>query len=66
MMIQKQDKKREQLQIFYTDSPVPQYYLHRLIDKEIDWNFIYGLDEDIYSSDTGRPSMDPLFRTEIP
>jgi transposase len=57
MMTQNADKKRDQLQIFCMDDLVPQDHLLRLIDKAIDWNIIYDLVEDTYSSDTGRPSM---------
>lgn len=66
MMTQNSDKKRDQLQIFCMDDLVPQDHLLRLIDKAIDWNFIYGLVEDMYSSDTGRPSMDPVMLIKIP
>ena len=42
------------------DDLVPQDHMLRLIDKAIDWSFIYDLVEDKYSSDMGRPSMDPV------
>lgn len=66
MMTQNADKKRDQLQIFCMDDLVPRDHLLRLIDKAIDWNFIYDLVEDKYSSDTGRPSMDPVTLIKIP
>ena len=59
MMTQNADKKREQMQIFCMDDMVPQDHLLRIIDKAINWNFIYDLVVDKYSSDNGRPSMDP-------
>ena len=45
---------------------VPQDHLLRIIDKAIDWTFIYDLVKDKYSHDTGRPSMDPVTLIKIP
>lgn len=59
MLTKEADKKREQIMMFCMDDLVPQDHLLRIIDKAINWNFIYDLVEDKYSSDTGRPSMDP-------
>ena len=42
------------------DEMVPKDHLLRIIDKAIDWTFIYDLVKDKYSHDTGRPSMDPV------
>lgn len=66
MMTQNADKKREQLQVFCMDDMVPRDHLLRIIDKAIDWNFIYDLVVDKYSSDNGRPSMDPVMLIKIP
>ncbi len=66
MMTQNADKKREQIQMFCMDDLVPQDHLLRLIDKAIRWEFIYELVEDKYSSDNGRPSMDPVMLIKIP
>lgn len=66
MMTQNADKKREQLQMFCMDDMVPQDHLLRIIDKAIDWNFIYDLVEDKYCSDNGRPSLDPVMLIKIP
>ena len=41
MMTRNADKKREQLLMFCMDAMVPQNHMLRLIDKAIDWNFIY-------------------------
>ena len=48
------------------DDLVPKDHLLRLIDKAIDWTFIYDLVEDKYSPDFGRPSMDPVMLIKIP
>ncbi len=66
MMTQNSDKKREQYQMFCMDDLVPENHLLRLIDKAIDWTFIYTLVEDKYSPDFGRPSMDPVTLIKIP
>lgn len=66
MMTQNADKKREQLQMFCMDDMVPQDHLLRLIDKAIDWSFIYDLVQEKYSNDNGRPSIDPVMLIKIP
>lgn len=66
MMTKDADKKREQIQMFCMDDMVPQNHMLRLIDKAIDWSFIYELVEDKYCSDNGRPSMDPVMLIKIP
>ena len=45
------------------------YYLYSntsLIDKAIDWTFIYDLVEEKYCLDNGRPSMDLVMLIKIP
>ena len=66
MMTQNTDKKREQIQMFCMDDLVPKDHLLRLIDKAIDWSFIYDLVEEKYCSDNGRPSIDPVVLIKIP
>ena len=66
MMTSNADKKREQIQMFCMDDLVPEDHLLRIIDKAIDWSFIYDLVEDKYSADIGRPSMDPVTLIKIP
>lgn len=66
MMTKNADKKREQMLMFCMDDMVPQDHMLRLIDKAIDWNFIYDLVEEKYCADNGRPSMDPVMLIKIP
>ncbi len=66
MMTQNADKKREQIQMFCMDDMVPEDHLLRIIDKAIDWTFIYDLVQEKYSPDQGRPSMDPVMLIKIP
>ena len=53
-------------QFLCMDDMVPQDHLLRIIDKAIDWNFIYDLVVEKYSQDNGRPSMDPVMLIKIP
>ena len=66
MMTKNADKKREQMMMFCMDDMVPQNHMLRLIDKAINWNFIYELVEEKYCPDNGRPSMDPVMLIKIP
>ena len=66
MMTQNTDKNRTQIQMFCMDDLVPQDHLLRLIDKAIDWSFIYDLVEEKYCADNGRPSIDPVVLIKIP
>lgn len=66
MMTKDADKKREQIQMFCMDDMIPKDHMLRLIDKAINWQFIYDLVEDKYCLDNGRPSMDPVMLIKIP
>ena len=66
MMTQENEKVRKQMQIVCIDDLVPQNHLLRIIDKAIDWSFIYDLVKDKYSQETGRPSIDPVTLIKIP
>ena len=66
MMTKNADKKREQMMMFSMDDMVPQNHMLRLIDRAINWNFIYDLVEEKYCPNNGRPSMDPVMLIKIP
>lgn len=52
---------------FYTlDQLVPNDHFLRQVDNLIDFDFIYDLVEETYSSDNGRPSLDPVMLVKIP
>ncbi len=59
-MITKNSKRLAQMQIISLESLVPEEHLLRKIDRAVDFSFIYDLVEEKYSSDTGRPSLDPV------
>lgn len=46
MITEQTEKVRTQLQIVSIDELVPQDHLLRIIDKAIDWSFIYDLVRD--------------------
>lgn len=65
-MLKKSDQsKRDQMQIVSLDQLVPHDHLVRKIDANISFEFIYDLVKDLYSEDTGRPSLDPVMLFKI-
>lgn len=50
MINEEKEKNRKQMQIVCIDDLVPQDHLLRIIDKAIDWSFIYDLLYDLNSS----------------
>ena len=65
MMTKMQMKKRTD-DVVFMDDMVPQNHMLRLIDKAINWNFIYDLVEESYCQDNGRLSMDSVMLIKIP
>ena len=65
-MISKNNNNVDQVQIVSLEQLVPADHLLRKIDEAVDFSFIYDLVEDKYSSDTGRPSVDPVTLIKIP
>lgn len=66
MMTESPDKVRKRVTFTCIDDLVPEDHLLRIIDKAIDWTFIYELVREKYSSDNGRPSIDPVTLIKIP
>lgn len=66
MMQRNIDKNRQTMRVISIDDLVPKDHLLRLIDKAINFDFIYDLVEDKYSHDNGRPSIDPIMLIKIP
>lgn len=66
MLTQNKDKKREQIQMFCMDELVPKDHLLRQVENAIDWSFIYGLVQDRYCINNGRPSIDVVTLIKIP
>ncbi len=66
MITEQTERIRNQIQMVSIDELVPQDHLLRIIDKAIDWSFIYDLVRNKYSPDNGRPSIDPVVLIKIP
>ena len=64
-MLSKKENKRSQVEIYSLDDLVPKDHLVRKIDKAISFDFIYDLVEDLYCSNNGRPSIDPVVLIKI-
>ena len=66
-MITKNDScdKKTQIQMISLDQLVPDDHILRKIDRYIDFSFIYDLVEEKYSTETGRPSIDPVVLIKI-
>ena len=65
-MISKNRKREPQMQIVSLEQLVPEDHLLRKIDAAVDFDFIYDLVEGKYSTETGRPSIDPVTLIKIP
>ena len=65
-MITKNASNKGQMQIVSLDQLVPEDHILRKIDSAVDFSFIYDLVEEKYSSDNGRPSIDPVMLVKIP
>lgn len=66
IMISKNNNNVNQIQIVSLEQLVPEDHLLRKIDAAVDFSFIYDLVEDKYSTETGRPSIDPVTLIKIP
>ena len=66
-MITKNDSndKKTQIQMISLDQLVPDDHILRKIDRYIDFSFIYDLVVEKYSTETGRPSVDPVVLIKI-
>ncbi|EHL78396.1 hypothetical protein HMPREF1015_01668, partial [Bacillus smithii 7_3_47FAA] len=60
MLTKNTQMNRDQIEMIALDQLVPADHLVRKIDAAIDFSFIYSLVQDMYSSERGRPSIDPV------
>lgn len=65
MLRKKSKTNTRQMQMVCIEDLVPQDHILRIISQNIDFNFIYDLVEDLYSANTGRPSIDPVSLIKI-
>ena len=66
MMKKGNGAKRDQVEIISLDELVPAEHIVRKIEAAIDWSFIYGMVEESYCEDNGRPSLDPVILIKLP
>jgi len=65
MLTREKKLERDQVEMLCIEDLVPKDHLLRDIDKAIDFDFIYDEVKDLYSNDTGRPSVDPVVLIKI-
>ena len=56
---------RRQIGFYTLDELVPKDHFLRKVEETIDFSFIYDVVEDSYSSDNGRPSLDPVLQLTV-
>lgn len=57
--------KRMNMEMVWMDDLVPSDHLVRKLDAAIDFDFIYPMVEDLYASNNGRPSVDPVLLMKL-
>jgi transposase len=65
MLTKRNDNNRNQIVMSSIEDLVPEEHLLRKIDNAINFDFIYEMVEDLYSNETGRPSIDPVVLIKI-
>ena len=64
-MLSKDKMERSQVEFFSIDDFVPKDHLLRKIDSIINFTKIYEFVSDLYCSNNGRPSIDPVVLFKI-
>lgn len=59
-MLKKWQNERDQVEMVWLEDLVPKEHLLRQIDAAVDFGKIYGIVDELYSEDTGRPSVDSV------
>lgn len=65
MLNKPQRESRREIQIISIEDLVPENHILRDIDRAINLDFIYDEVKDLYCSDNGRPSVDPVVLFKI-
>jgi transposase len=60
MLTKTKQMNRDQIEMIALEQLVPADHLVRKIEASMDFSFIYSLVEDMYSSERGRPIIDPV------
>ena len=64
-MLETGQMNQDNVEMVNIDMLVPEDHLLRKIDAAIDFTKIYEFVKDLYSEDTGRPSIDPVVLFKI-
>ncbi|MCL2509288.1 MAG: hypothetical protein FWF05_08950 [Oscillospiraceae bacterium] len=64
-MLERAEDKRKNIEIVGIESLEPSDHLLQKIEKAVDFQKIYGMVEQYYSADNGRPSADPVILVKI-
>ena len=64
-MIDREKDRRGMVEILSIEETVPSDHLLRKIDQAVDFHRIYEMVEDLYSTDYGRRSVDPVIMFKI-
>ncbi|MGL5514891.1 MAG: IS1182 family transposase [Sporomusa sp.] len=64
-MLERKKDLRNAVEIVCLEELIPQNHLLRKIDSTVDFSKIYGLVEELYCHDNGRPSVDPVVLFKI-
>jgi transposase len=60
MLTKNTQMNRDQIEMIALDQLVPANHLVRKMEAALDFSFIYSLVQDLYSTERGRPSIDPV------
>ncbi|MFL6479347.1 MAG: IS1182 family transposase [Bacillales bacterium] len=60
MLTKNTQMNRDQIEMIALDQLVPANHLVRKMEAALDFSFIYSLVQDMYSTERGRPSIDPV------
>lgn len=65
MFNEEKNDDRKQIEMSSIDQLVPEDHIVRKIEAAVDFSFIYDLVRDLYSHESGRPSIDPVVLFKI-
>jgi len=64
-MLEKKENRRGEVKIVCLEDLVPQDHLLRKIEKAVNFDDIYGMTQQYYCEDNGRPAVDPVILVKI-
>ena len=63
-MLKQRRERQQQMDVVIMEQMIPENHLLKIVDRVVDFSFIYDLCAPLYCADNGRPAIDPeiLFR----